>query len=125
MGALHSTLRISRSEMEITMKKGFAKTKYSLVKTIAGGIVIGGLFLGLLSAATGYFEKTNRAQELALTEQAIKKAVLTCYAIEGMYPSELSYLVENYRLKIDEEKYFVSYDCFASNIMPAIYVFER
>ena len=42
-----------------------------------------------------------------------------------MYPSELEYLTEHYNLRIDEEKYIISYDCFSSNIMPEIYVFER
>ena len=81
------------------------------------------IWLCVLSA--GYFKKVNAMQGLALTEQAVRKAVLECYAIEGMYPAELSYLQEHYNLRIDGEKYRVSYDCFASNIMPQIHVFER
>lgn len=84
-----------------------------------------GLLVWLLVAAAGYFQKMDQEQGLALTRQAVRKAVLQCYAIEGMYPAELSYLKEHYNLKIDEEKYRVGYDCFASNIMPEIYVFER
>ncbi len=87
--------------------------------------VVFGLLVWLLVAGTGYFRKVSGQQQLVLTQQAIRKAVLQCYAVEGMYPSELAYLVEHYNLKIDEEKYRVSYDCFASNIMPEIYVFER
>lgn len=83
------------------------------------------LLMWLLAAGAGHFQKVNAEQGLALTEQAVRKAVLQCYAIEGMYPSELEYLIDHYNLKIDTEKYRVSYDCFASNIMPEIYVFER
>lgn len=88
-------------------------------------ILIFVFLMWLLVAGAGHFQKVNSEQGLALTEQAVRKAVLQCYAIEGMYPSELEYLTEHYNLKIDTEKYRVSYDCFASNIMPEIYVFER
>lgn len=87
--------------------------------------VVFALLMWLLAAGAEHFGRVNDEQGLALTQQAVKKAVLQCYAIEGMYPSELEYLVEHYNLKIDTDKYRVSYDCFASNIMPEIYVFER
>ena len=84
-----------------------------------------GLLIWFLVAGAGYFQRMNGEQGLALARQAIRKAVLQCYAVEGMYPADLSYLEEHYNLRIDEEKYRVGYDCFASNIMPEIYVFER
>ncbi len=88
-------------------------------------IVVFSLLVWLCVSSAGYFKKVNAMQGLALTEQAVRKAVLECYAIEGMYPAELSYLQEHYNLRIDGDKYRVSYDCFASNIMPQIHVFER
>lgn len=83
------------------------------------------LLVWLFIAGAGYFQRMNAEQGLALTRQAVRKAVLQCYAVEGMYPAKLSYLKEHYNLKIDEEKYRVYYDCFASNIMPEINIFER
>ena len=103
------------------LKKNGRKWWQSLIAPV----VIFGLLLWLLAVGTGYFQKVSGEQGLVLAEQAIRKAVLQCYAVEGMYPADFSYLVEHYNLRIDEEKYRVSYDCFASNIMPEIYVFEK
>ena len=63
--------------------------------------------------------------ELAMVRQAVKSAAVTCYAVEGAYPPALDYLRENYGLSYDEERYIVSYDGFASNLMPDIRVLER
>ncbi len=64
-------------------------------------------------------------RETKLVEDAVRNAALTCYAVEGMYPDDLEYLREHYHLAYNEEKYLVSYDAFASNLMPSISVVER
>ena len=61
-------------------------------------------------------------ERLSQLEEAIRRAAVSCYAIEGFYPSDTDYLVENYGLIIDESKYTVFYDAFASNILPEITV---
>ena len=55
---------------------------------------------------------------------AIHNAALTCYAVEGAYPESLEYLRKNYGLAYDQSRYYVTYDAFASNQMPEIYVTE-
>lgn len=55
-------------------------------------------------------------------EEVIRKYAVACYAQEGAYPRDLTYLEENYGLIIDEDKYFYYYDLFASNILPDIEV---
>ena len=57
--------------------------------------------------------------------QAIRKASVQCYALEGSYPPDVAYLAEHYGLAIDMERYAVRYEVFASNIMPEIEVHER
>ena len=64
-------------------------------------------------------------RELEIVRDAVKNAALTCYAVEGMYPSNISYLIENYNLSYNEEKYHVFYEPLASNLMPSIKVAER
>ena len=105
--------------------KSLGKKKRRWWQPFVMPVVVISLLVWLCVLSAGYFKKVNAMQGLALTEQAVRKAVLECYAIEGMYPAELSYLQEHYNLTIDGEKYRVSYDCFASNIMPQIHVFER
>ena len=61
--------------------------------------------------------------------QAVRDAVLRgtvqCYAVEGAYPSSLSYLEEHYGLVINHEKYIVSYNAYASNLAPDVRVLVR
>ncbi len=64
-------------------------------------------------------------EESQIVRDAVKRAALTCYAVEGAYPDSLDYLKENYHLSYDEENYFVTYSAFASNMAPDIYVVER
>ena len=64
-------------------------------------------------------------EESRIVYDAVHRAALTCYAVEGAYPDSLDYLKEHYGLKYDEENYFVTYDAFASNMSPDIYVVER
>lgn len=55
---------------------------------------------------------------------AVRNAALTCYAVEGAYPEDVDYLRENYGLAYDQSRYMVSYDAFAANQVPAIFVTE-
>lgn len=64
-------------------------------------------------------------EESRIVRDAVRRAALTCYAVEGAYPDSLDYLKENYHLSYDENQYFVTYDAFASNMTPDIYVVER
>ena len=68
--------------------------------------------------------QTVRQQRL-LAEEAIRRAAITCYAVEGRYPLSWDYLAENYGVHVDEETYVVFYDAFASNVLPSIAVLER
>lgn len=83
-------------------------------------ILISGLIIGVMK-----FEGIHKEQNLILIEQATKKAAIECYATEGMYPADVSYLEDNYYLNIDHDKYYVVYESVASNFMPDIQVFER
>ena len=62
----------------------------------------------------------SRTTGLAVAEQALEKAVMQCYALEGAYPPNLEYLEQNYGLIIDRQKYVYQYDVVAGNIHPII-----
>ena len=55
-------------------------------------------------------------------EDSIRRACVACYATEGVYPPNLSYLEEHYGLQVDTTRYTVFYDIFAENLMPDITV---
>ena len=81
--------------------------------------VIGMSLFGLFSAA-----KKNRETELAQAYESLYRAVMTCYAIEGRYPSSYAYCAEHYGVRIDEEKYKVVYTVFSDNLFPDVTILE-
>ena len=78
-------------------------------------------FVLLINNITG----KGNGRELEIVRDAVKNAALTCYAVEGMYPDDISYLREHYNLSYNEERYIVYYRPPASNLMPSIKVVER
>ena len=58
-------------------------------------------------------------------ETALRRAAVACYAAEGVYPPTMDYLREHYGVQVEEEKYIVFYEIFASNLMPDITVLEK
>ena len=75
-------------------------------------------FLASLFSAT----ERNDARETEMVASAIQRAIVTCYAVEGKYPPSLSYLYENYGVRVDESRYAVFYDVIAANVMPSVQV---
>lgn len=96
-------------------------------KFTSRGIVISILFfaliIGLFVSMLGQIEEKSVGEQTKLLEDALYRAAVTCYAIEGRYPPSLKYITDNFLVVIDEEKYIVSYSGFASNVMPNIRVF--
>ena len=81
----------------------------------------------VLVAAVMLVSRIDTAQDSAETDivrDAVKNAALTCYAVEGAYPDSVDYLREHYHLAYDEDRYMITYDAFASNMIPDIWVTE-
>ncbi len=83
------------------------------------------LILVCFSFAFGDVKSTNNEEQLSQTKASIQKSVVLCYSTEGQFPPDIQYLKDNYGLIINDDKYLVHYDIFASNIMPDIKVFLR
>ena len=98
-------------------KSGFFRR---LMVTLAVFVV---LFVGVFMLVNKVSNASDSA-ETELVQDAVRAAVLTCYAVEGAYPANLNYLKEYYGLAYNEDAYLVIYDAFASNIMPSIQVLE-
>ena len=83
------------------------------------------VFALLLAAALFLFQGIDRMsgeEQTALVRDAVRGALVTCYAVEGSYPADVEYLKENYGLAYDGERYIVDCDAFASNVMPEVRV---
>ena len=81
------------------------------------------LLCGAWLLITRLGNKSGAAQTEFVTD-AVHNAALTCYAVEGAYPTSLEYLRAHYGLAYDQSRYFVRYDSFGSNLMPDISVTE-
>ena len=83
------------------------------------------LVAGVFAYAVSLADKQARSEQEARLREAIRWALITCYATEGQYPPSLDYLKTHYALTVDEECFIVSYDAFASNIMPDVKVYRK
>ena len=90
----------------------------SLVFALVVFALLVAFFLGLLFSAT----QRNDARETEMIDSALQRAIVTCYAVEGKYPPSLSYLYDNYGVRVDERRFTVFYDVIASNVMPSVEV---
>lgn len=92
-------------------------------KLVSVMILIG--ITAVLVFGTFYISNMGNKQGLQLTKEAVNRATIECYAIEGNYPPDVKYMEDNYGLTYDQTKYYIFYEVFASNIMPTIEVYEK
>ena len=64
------------------------------------------------------------AEEKERLEEALSRAAVACYALEGAYPPDLEYLIDNYNVQINTDRFTVKYELYASNLMPDITVLD-
>lgn len=102
--------------MYLNKKKNSGAARLVLLLAVFAAAVI------LLLLATGKIGSDTDERQTALLKDAIDNAVVGCYAAEGRYPESLDYLVENYGIQIDKERYVVIYDAFADNVRPRVQV---
>ncbi len=67
-------------------------------------------------------EQKSTAEETQALKDALRRASSACYAVEGQYPPSLKYLQDQYGIVIDTQRFHVTYEVFAQNIMPDIAV---
>lgn len=66
-----------------------------------------------------------REQGAESMRQVILDAAVQCAAIEGSYPATLSYLESHYGVTVNHDDYIITYEAFASNVMPTVTVVPR
>ena len=102
-------------------KKNLAQSLVSgLMPFIFTIVIIAMVLIGFRNAG-----EANRAEGLRVLDEAIRRAVMHNYAIEGYFPPSLEHISETYGIFIDSTRFIVHYDVFAENIMPFIMVMER
>ena len=73
----------------------------------------------------GRSARANGTQNLQVMRSAVRKAIVNCYAIEGVYPPDIRYLEDHYGIVIDHDRYVVHYELAGSNVMPSVEILEK
>lgn len=79
------------------------------------------LFLALIYG-TSKIAKDNEGYQQNSLICALRRDIAQCYAIEGFYPPDLSYLEEHYGLTYDTSAFYIDYSAFGSNLYPDVTV---
>ncbi len=79
----------------------------------------------IMFIAVSNVNKIYQKQNLMIIKQSAQRAAVECYSVEGVYPPDIDYLVDNYSFTYNSDKYYIFYETFASNVMPTIEVYER
>ena len=101
-------------------------------KALIRGTAVTLLTVIMASAAVGCGKKEEPASQAPVQEESagairetIRTAARQCYVVEGVYPPDLEYLEENYRVKINHKDFYVTYEAYAQNLPPTVKVTVR
>ena len=86
------------------------KQRTGVLSILLAVLVVGCVWNGITVTTT-----RTRAQEKQSLEEAIQRDIVTCYALEGVYPESLEYLKEHYGLTYNEDRYIVNYEALGCN----------
>lgn len=71
------------------------------------------------------FSKKNDSLSKEILENALNRDITQCYALEGHYPPDITYIEENYGLTYDKDMFYIDYQYVASNLRPNVTIIER
>jgi len=101
-------------------KKGLWDVLRSMIVPILFTLAV----IGMIVYGLQQTDSSSRTEAKRILEDSIRRAVVTCYAIEGRYPESLEYIKVNYNIHVDQSRFVVHYMVIASNIMPDIMVID-
>lgn len=105
---------------EITTRERSHKRRRRIVVLLLCAVLVA------LAVLVGQVANNNaREQGASALRQSILNAAIRCCAIEGSYPLTLDRLEQDYGLRINHKDYTVTYEAFASNIVPSVVVVPK
>ena len=106
------------------MSRTYAKKKTSSI-TAYLPILLLVLVLGVFIVFSDSFSQSSLASEKDILHNALDRSITQCYALEGSYPYELTYLEEHYGLTYNKERFFIDYQYIGDNLRPDVTIIER
>ena len=104
---------------------GTRRERCRAVLSLVGGAATVCCALAIFFGAMGNLNADSGEQSRRQLEETLRRAAVACYAAQGAYPPDLSYIEEHWGVQIDRSRYTVFYRVEGSNLMPDITVLER
>ena len=101
--------------MAIFFQKQTPKNKTSYLP-----VLILALVLFLFVFFTNKLSTTNWEHEKNIVKNAVERTIIQCYALEGTYPYDLTYLEEHYGLTYNKEHFYIDYQYIGGNLHPDV-----
>jgi competence protein ComGC len=94
----------------------------NMLKLIGTGIIVLIVLLVILLVWQSLANLGERSRDsgIQVARQAVERAIMQCYALEGAYPPSLDYLREHYGLVVDTVRYAYVYEVVGGNIHPVV-----
>ena len=72
-----------------------------------------------------HLSKASLARQKESLESALSRSISQCYAVEGAYPPDITYLQEHYGLTYDSSLFLIDYISYGSNLRPEVTVLQK
>ena len=89
------------------------------------GVILFAVIAMWMVQGVGEASRISDEEGLRMAQEAVERSMISCYSLEGVYPASYEELKAKSGLAIDEDRYIVFYEVFASNIRPSVTVMER
>lgn len=81
--------------------------------------------LYLFFCGIGSLYDSNLNEQEKILTQALSQSITECYALEGRYPADISYLIDNYGLTYDSSRFLIDYQYIGANLRPDVTIIKR
>lgn len=88
-------------------------------------IVIVAAIIIYVSISINQLATTAENEAVKRLESSLENAAVSCFSIEGFYPVDVDYLIDNYGIVVDEDKYHVFYESYGTNLKPEIRIIRK
>jgi len=105
----------------------FEHTRLPLNRIVSFGIptVTFVILLILFLSSVHSLNETSYDKHQESLENALNRSISQCYAVEGVYPPSLDYMITHYGLTYDEDLFLVDYNYYGGNLLPEVTVLRK
>jgi hypothetical protein len=85
-------------------------------------VVLFVLLIALFIQGVASVSATSSDESVKSLTTAVEHAMVHCYATEGHYPDNVTYMEEHYGLTYDKARYRIDYTTYGTNLVPDVTV---